>query len=100
MSHSPPLCHAELEYQEPAPEPQLESTTNPATIPADPAAPEDPELEKRKARAARFGIPLVEPKLPQPTDKKSKKQQQSSDVRTHPIRPPAVTHAIYRAKGS
>jgi len=48
---------------------------------ADPTAVgEDPELERRKARAARFGIPLVEPKQPKSADKKSKKQQQSPDV--------------------
>ncbi|KAJ3546510.1 hypothetical protein NMY22_g2020 [Coprinellus aureogranulatus] len=43
----------------PAPEPE------PATAPA-PETPVDPELEKRKARAARFGIPLVEQPAPKP----------------------------------
>ncbi|EKM54354.1 uncharacterized protein PHACADRAFT_258157 [Phanerochaete carnosa HHB-10118-sp] len=39
--------------------------------------PEDPELEKRKARAARFGIPLVEPAQ----SKASKAVEQTKDAK-------------------
>lgn len=50
--------------EEPAPAEQ------PAAEPAA-EAPVDPELEKRKARAARFGIPLVEqPAKPPPKQKR------------------------------
>jgi hypothetical protein len=53
---------------------------------------EDPELEKHRARAARFGIPLVEPKQPKSTGEKSKKQQRLPDVRVRPI-PPLASHS-------
>jgi len=65
--------------QEHAPAPNLGSTTTPVTDPAVATTPEDPELEKHKARATRFGIPLVEPKQPKPTDRKPKNQQQLAD---------------------
>lgn len=49
------------------------STSNETTTATSPSA-EEVELEKRKARAARFGIPLVEPskpKAPKPMPQKN-----------------------------
>ncbi|KAF9646572.1 hypothetical protein BDM02DRAFT_3118393 [Thelephora ganbajun] len=68
--------------QEPAPAPKPASTTTSTTTPVDATPVGDPELEKRKARAARFGIPLVEPKQTKSTDKKSKERQQPPDDET------------------
>ena len=67
--------------------------------PADGTTAEDPELEKHKARAARFGIPLVEPKRPNSPDKKSKKQQQSPDVCIRQIQLLAFTHITQQNEG-
>lgn len=58
--------------QDPTPAPKPQSTTTSTTKPADATTGEDPELERRKARAARFGIPLVDSNKPAPTDKKFK----------------------------
>ncbi|KAK0489116.1 hypothetical protein IW261DRAFT_1443252 [Armillaria novae-zelandiae] len=60
--------------EEPVAEPTAEA--EPAAVEPTPAAVEDPELEKRKIRAARFGIPLVEPK----PDRKNASRRKLSDV--------------------
>ncbi|KAF9792612.1 hypothetical protein BJ322DRAFT_1030333 [Thelephora terrestris] len=53
--------------------PQEPASTNSTTDPAG-STTGDSELEKRKARAARFGIPLVDSSHPAPKDKESKKK--------------------------
>ncbi|KAJ4494082.1 hypothetical protein C8J55DRAFT_175532 [Lentinula edodes] len=53
------LATAPISAQDTAPEPQVANTTGSTSHPA------DTELEKRKQRAARFGIPLVETKTKQ-----------------------------------
>lgn len=51
--------------QAPSPkQPAPASVATSATLPADDAAVVDEELEKRKKRAARFGVPLVESTKP------------------------------------
>ena len=65
----PPPCLTEPNFQDP-----ISPPPKPTTKSAAPTSAEDLELEKRRARAARFGIPLVESKQSRSTDEKSKKQ--------------------------
>lgn len=58
--------------------PPTESTKDEQAV-AETTDPVDPELEKRKKRAARFGIPLVEP-TPKPAPK-AKKGAAAKEVR-------------------
>lgn len=60
--------------EEPVAEPTV--APEPAAVELTPAAVVDPELEKRKLRAARFGIPLVESK---PDRKNASRRKQSDD---------------------
>ncbi|KAL4065183.1 hypothetical protein V8B97DRAFT_2004892 [Scleroderma yunnanense] len=63
----------------PAPAPVPPSTTPKADQPV------DDELEKRKARAARFGIPLIEPKQPpQPQLKKNMQTKRAAAISDDP----------------
>lgn len=55
------LPFAEPGSQDPAPPPKPASTTTFTATPEATTAVENAELAKRQARAARFGIPLVEP---------------------------------------
>lgn len=73
MDRCPPLRLAEPGFQDPAPLLKPTSITS-KTKPAAATSTEDAELEKRKARAARFGIPLVESKRPASTTETSEKQ--------------------------
>ncbi|KAK0189106.1 hypothetical protein F5146DRAFT_1123087 [Armillaria mellea] len=63
-SDPPVPVKAKLAEAPPKKEPVAEpaAAEEPAAVEPTPAAVEDPELEKRKLRAARFGIPLIEPK--------------------------------------
>ncbi|KAG8773075.1 hypothetical protein FRC12_002747 [Ceratobasidium sp. 428] len=54
--------------------PEAEAVTSEA-----PQSAEDPELERRKARAARFGVPLVESAAPTPAKKKAPRAKGRSD---------------------
>ncbi|KAF7794485.1 hypothetical protein EIP86_005619 [Pleurotus ostreatoroseus] len=79
-----------LEEPEPAPEPTPAAKPAEAPAPAEtqptPAEPsEDEELAKRKARAARFNIPLVEPSKP-----KTPKTKDAAKVATTPATQPPV----------
>lgn len=76
---SPSLYHTDSLYTT-APPPKSPPKTVVLIAPtADEQARVDEELEKRKARAARFGIPLVEPKKPhQPQPKKSSPANKSA----------------------
>jgi SAP domain-containing ribonucleoprotein len=89
-------AYAEL-YEEDASEPVVEApetiptsdtveiiteTTEDAVPPAEPAAPVDPELEARRKRAERFGIPLVEPKTKQARKERQPKAASSTEVST------------------
>jgi len=73
-------------------QPQVTTPPPPKTVvliapTADEQARVDEELEKRKARAARFGIPLVEPKKPhQPQPKKSSPANKSAPLAEEPER--------------
>jgi SAP domain-containing ribonucleoprotein len=80
----------------------------PKTSAPAPAAPVDDELEKRKARAARFGIALVEspkPKtksnptpVPAPASKAAPKAAQASDVRfalSEPVRVNGINDTLH-----
>lgn len=51
---------------------------------------EDPELARRKARAARFGIPLVEPTKP-----KTSTKQQSQNKRAPKLATAEVSVAVH-----
>jgi hypothetical protein len=73
MDRCLPLCFDELGSQDPVSPPKPASTT-PTTKPAAATSAEDSELEKHRARAARFGIPLVEPKQPKSIDETSERQ--------------------------
>ncbi|KAK7472858.1 hypothetical protein VKT23_000966 [Stygiomarasmius scandens] len=65
---------AEPPVPAPAPVPQQHpEATNPSV------APEDPELEKRRKRAERFGIPLVESKQPSQRNKPNTKAAVNED---------------------
>ena len=84
-----PLCLAEPGFQDPV-SPQKPAPATSTIKPEAATEVEDPELAKRQARAARFGIPLVDPLVEskQPTstnDEKSK--EQLPDVCIIPIQP-------------
>ncbi|KIJ18835.1 hypothetical protein PAXINDRAFT_96959 [Paxillus involutus ATCC 200175] len=84
---SPSLYHTDSLYTT-APPPKSPPKTVVLIAPtADEQARVDEELEKRKARAARFGIPLVEPKKPhQPQPKKSSPANKSAPLAEEPER--------------
>ncbi|KZS98555.1 hypothetical protein SISNIDRAFT_481279 [Sistotremastrum niveocremeum HHB9708] len=67
--------------QDEAEKPAVEPSNGAATVEAA-AAKADEEAEKRKARAARFGIPVVEPKAPKPPrqPKAAAKEQSKADA--------------------
>lgn len=67
------MCLAKPGFQDPVPTSKPASMTS-TTKPAAATSVEDLELEKRRARAARFGIPLVESKQSKSADEKAKKQ--------------------------
>jgi len=56
--------------KKPGPAPVAAPSATPVTEPADNVAVIDEELEKRKKRAARFGVPLVETPKPRPSPTK------------------------------
>jgi SAP domain-containing ribonucleoprotein len=88
---SEPAAEVEEEEPEPAAEVEAETPAEPA-----PSAPVDPELEARRKRAERFGIPLVEPKAkPARKERPAKgaaKAAPSSDVSAHSY---MLLHVLY-----
>ena len=79
MHLSSPLLNAVLirhiQAAPPVASPDTSSTPAPAVTPS-----EDAEAEKRKARAARFGIPVVEPK-PAPAQKNGRSAANGKTVK-------------------
>ncbi|KAF9451248.1 protein serine/threonine phosphatase 2C [Macrolepiota fuliginosa MF-IS2] len=77
-----PQQEQQQEQQEQLPEPTLPTPAppSPAQEPDKPLSPADAELEKRKARAARFGIPLVAT----PSDDKEKLQERAKRFGVEP----------------
>ncbi|TFK44608.1 hypothetical protein BDQ12DRAFT_717744 [Crucibulum laeve] len=69
------------------PAPASESTDSSA--PPQDDAPTDPELEKRRQRAARFGIPIVEP-TKQPTAKQSRAKDIARNGAPNPVKTPII----------
>ncbi|KAI6037134.1 hypothetical protein BKA83DRAFT_4486109 [Pisolithus microcarpus] len=77
----PPVTASPAKNPVPPHQPPLTKPTqegNHATPPKAPAVPANDELEKRKARAARFGIPLVEPT--QPSQHQARKVSQTKQT--------------------
>ncbi|KAF8813608.1 hypothetical protein BYT27DRAFT_7180360 [Phlegmacium glaucopus] len=63
------------------PLPATKESKQPATKPTTPpptVTPTDPELEKRRKRAERFGIPLIEPKKPTTSDAAEKLKERAA----------------------
>ena len=70
--HRLPRRNAKQGFQDlTSPQNPVSTATSPVK-PADATTVEDPEFEKRKARAARFGIPLVDSNQPTPVNRNPK----------------------------
>ncbi|KAG8773101.1 hypothetical protein FRC12_002721 [Ceratobasidium sp. 428] len=79
-----PATEAVASTEAPEPGPATRTTTDTApeaeaVASETPQSAEDPELERRKARAARFGVPLVESAAPTPPKKKGPRAKGKSD---------------------
>lgn len=82
---SPPKVQAAPSKQAPAADPAPAAPAASTQVEAAPAI-EDPELEARRKRAARFGIPLVESKQPKKPAAKTPKAPSATKAKVDVVR--------------